>query len=145
MNRCTSILLLGWLLIVPMSIVAQPNYSSNRQQEKLDRGLVAVTAGDKTIVSWRHFLSDAGKTYRLLRNGKRLVETQRTIHEVPVTDTENDNYQLQVLNASGKVTETSKAVLPHDRCLRITLTPPSSSNDNTNANTICIPRLRQYA
>ena len=132
MNRCSSILLLGWLLIVPMSIVAQPNYSSNRQQEKLDRGLVAVTAGDKTIVSWRHFLSDAGKTYRLLRNGKRLVETQRTIHEVPVTDTENDNYQLQVLNASGKVTETSKAVLPHDRCLRITLTPPSSSNDNTN-------------
>ena len=110
-----------------------PDYDiDNMQKESLNRGLVALKTGTATYVCWRSFAKDEGMKYRLMRNGKLLVETEKTSHQVPVVDGAYDSYQLCVVNASGDVVETSRLVVPQAEVLQLALTPPSSSNDNTS-------------
>ena len=113
------------------STIVMPDYSADRQQEKLDHGLTAIKTGQTTYVCWRYLPVDEGKKYVLYRNGQKLVETRKTSHEVPVTDGDGDSYRLQVVDANGTVTETTQAVVPADGHREIVLTPPDSKNDNT--------------
>ena len=119
-------------LLTALHMAAQPNYSTTMQQERLNRGLVAVKTGTATFVSWRHMTSDEGKKYVLYRNGKKLVETQKTSHQVSTIDGEGDSYQLQLVDAQGQALEATGTVLPQNGCMRLTLTPPNSKNDNSS-------------
>ena len=131
MNQKTFLFVMVLSLFAVLPLAAQPNYSASRQVESLDRGLRALQTEHATYVCWRCFAGDEGKRYQLWRNGKKLVETQKTSHQVPVVDEANDSYQLRVVSQSGEVLETSKPVRPHDSVLKLTLTPPDSKNDNT--------------
>ena len=108
-----------------------PDYFSDRQTETLNRGLTAVKTGSSTYVCWRYIKGDEGKKFQLYRNGQKLVETVKTSHLVPTEDGEYDSYQLKVVDAGGNVVESTRTTRPHENALRLTLTPPSSSNDNT--------------
>ena len=82
------------------TLMAQPNYSNTRQQETLDRGIVAFnTANNTTFISWRYFSEESGYKYQLFRNGEKMVETQRTSHTLPIESiglpaTHRDSYNI---------------------------------------------------
>ena len=104
------------------------------QAEKLDRGVVAVnTDGGKTIVSWRFFDGESDCTYQLFRNGTKMVETKKTSHTFPIESASTDKYQVVVVNASGDVIETSKAVTPIAEAKKIELTKPDASVNNNSS------------
>ena len=131
-------LLLSTLLcLTALSIQAQPNYSADRQQEKLGRALVAFnTADNTTFISWRYFNGEQDKTFRLYRNGKKMVETKHTSHTLPIESPLTDQYQLEVLDASGNVIETTPVVKPFAEALKIQLqTPDASVNNNSSSYT----------
>ena len=115
---------------------AQPNYSADRQQEKLGRGLTAFnTADGTTFISWRYFNGEKDYTYRLYRNGTKMVETKRTSHTLPITSALTDQYKVEVLDGAGQVVETSTVVTPYDQVRRIQLvTPDGSAKVNNNSN-----------
>ena len=125
------------LCLSALSLQAQPNYSASRQQEKLGRALVAFnTADNTTFVSWRYFDGEQDKTFRLYRNGKKMVETKRTSHTLPIESPLTDQYQLEVLDASGNVIETTPVVKPFAEALKIQLqTPDASVNNNSSSYT----------
>ena len=101
------------LCLFALSMQAQPNYRADRQQEKMGRGLVAFNMADNTtFISWRYFDGEQDKTFRLYRNGQKMVETKRTSHTLPIESPLTDQYQLEVLNASGAVIETTPVVKP---------------------------------
>ena len=103
--------------------------------EKLNRALVAFNTNDNTtFVSWRFFDSEQDCTYRLYRNGVKMVETKRTSHTFPIESKLTDTYQLEVLDAKGNVTETTPAVSPYNQYMKITLTKPANSAEVTNNN-----------
>ena len=113
---------------------AQPNYSTDRQQEKLERALVAFnTIDNTTFVSWRFFNGEQDCTYRLYRNGKKMVETKRTSHTLPVQSATTDQYQLEVLNASGEVIETTPVANPYSQVKKIGLQKPDASVSNNSS------------
>ena len=121
------------LCLVVMSVSAQPNYSADRQQEKLGRGLVAFnTADNTTFVSWRFFDGEQAYAYRLYRNGKKMVETKRTNHTLPIESALTDQYKLEVLDADGKVIETTAVVYPFAQVMKIALTKPDASVTNNS-------------
>jgi len=128
-----------WLCLSALCMQAQPNYSASRQQDQLGRGLVAFNTEDNsTFISWRYFDGEQAYTYRLYRNGKKMVETKRTSHTLPVESTLTDQYQLEVLDATGQVVETTTAVKPYNQVMRIQLTAPEGSeavNNNSNSYT----------
>lgn len=117
------------LLMTSLQCLAQPSYLDGRQQEVLNRGLVAVKTGSgTTFVSWRYFEGENGYHYQVLRNGEPLTETQKTNYTAAVTDGDSDTYQLKVLNASNQEVETTDAVTPIDACVSILLTAPSGKD-----------------
>ena len=121
------------LCLMAMDLNAQPNYSPDRQQEKLGRGLTAFnTAEKKTFISWRFFDGEQACTYRLYRNGKKMVETQRTSHMLPIESALTDQYKLEVLNASKEVIETTPVVRPFAQAMKIALQKPAGSSAVTN-------------
>lgn len=128
------ILLTILLCLSALSIQAQPNYSADRQQEKMGRGLVAFnTADNTTFISWRYFDGEQDKTFRLYRNGTKMVETKRTCHTLPIESPLTDQYQLEVLNASGAVIETTPVVKPFAQAMKIALTKPDPSVTNNSS------------
>ena len=135
MKRTIYFLAICFVMLTSLSMMAQPSYSTSLQQEALDRGLVAVKTGEFTYVTWRHFTSDMGKTYRLFRNGEKLVDTEKTSHRIDHADGNYDVYQLQLLDGEGNVLETTQQVRPFLNRLEITLTPPVSSADNNTRGT----------
>ena len=121
--------------LLALGVQAQPNYSADRQQDKLARALVAFnTADHTTFVSWRFFDGEQAYTYRLYRNDKKMVETKRTSHAFPIESKLTDTYQLEVLDAQGTVIERTPVVHPYDQALRIQLTKPAGSKEVTNNN-----------
>ena len=68
------------LLLLSLGMYAQPAYRADLQQEKLNRGLVAVRNNDgKTFLSWRYFQQDAERfSYQLWRNGVMLKTLKGT-------------------------------------------------------------------
>ncbi|MBQ8066093.1 MAG: rhamnogalacturonan lyase [Prevotella sp.] len=100
------------LCLLSLGVSAQPNYSADRQQEKLDRGLTAFGTNNATCINWRYFSSEKDCKYQLFRNGRLMVETQRTSHTIPVKANTDDTYQLKVVDAAGNVIETSAEVNP---------------------------------
>ena len=137
-----------WGLCV-MGLQAQPNYSADRQQDTLSRGLTAFTTADNTtFVSWRHFTSDLStaveRPYRLYRNGELIVETARTSHTLPIKGSPDDTYRLELVGSNGTAIETTPDVKPYDQVMRIPLTKPAGSkevennNDNYTPNDIAI-------
>lgn len=132
MKKVKLLMLLGLLSV---GVQAQPNYSSNRQQDKLERAFVAFNTSDNTtFVSWRFFDGEQDYTYRLYRNGVKMVETKRTSHTFPIESKLTDQYKLEVLNSAGNVIETTAAVNPYDHVKKIVLTKPAGSSAVTNNN-----------
>ena len=122
------------LCLFALSMQAQPNYRADRQQEKMGRGLVAFnTADNTTFISWRYFDGEQDKTFRLYRNGQKMVETKRTSHTLPIESPLTDQYQLEVLNASGAVIETTPVVKPFAEAMKIALTKPDPSVTNNSS------------
>jgi len=134
MNKITTT---ACLCLMALGLQAQPNYSSERQQETLGRALVAFNTQDNTtFVSWRYFDGEQNLTYRLYRNGKKMVETKRTSHTLPIESALTDQYKLEVLNAQGEVIETTPVVNPYAEAMKIQLTTPDASvNNNSNSYT----------
>lgn len=124
------------LLVCLCALVAsaQPNYSSNRQQEKLGRGLVAFNTEDRTtFVSWRYFSNEAGYKYQLFRNGEKMVQTQKTHHVLPVESRATDTYQVKVIDAQGNVVETTKEIHPATTpYIKVPLIKPDASVNNNS-------------
>ena len=115
------------LCMLALGVQAQPNYSADRQQEKLDRGLNAFGANNTTVVNWRYFSSEKDCKYQLYRNGRLMVETKKTSHTIPVKANASDTYQLKVIDAAGNIIETSAEVNPHEsNMFKIELVRPSS-------------------
>ena len=103
--------------------------------EKLNRALVAFNTNDNTtFVSWRFFDGEQDYTYRLYRNGVKMVETKRTSHTFPIESKLTDTYKLEVLDAKGDVMETTPAVNPYNQYMRIALKKPAGSAEVTNNN-----------
>lgn len=101
--------------------------------EKLNRGLVAFnTADNTTFVSWRFFDGEQAYTYRLYRNGVKMVETKRTSHTLPIESKLSDKYKLEVLSG-GSVIETTAEVSPYAQRLQVTLTKPDASVNNNSS------------
>ena len=115
-------------------VLAQPNYDSSRQQETLNRGLVAFnTENGTTFISWRYFSNEAGMKYQLFRNGEIMVETPKTHHVLPVKSKGSDTYQVKVVNAEGTIVETSEVVSPYTSFfIRVPLTKPAGSSAVSN-------------
>ena len=123
---------LAFLCLLAVNVHAQPNYNSSRQQEKLNRGLVAFnTADNTTFVSWRYFEGESNYTYRLYRNGKKMVETKRTSHTLPIESSPTDVYKLEVLSSGSVIDEAS--VSPFNQKMTVTLTKPDASVTNNSA------------
>ena len=114
--------------------LAQPNYDSSRQQETLNRGLVAFnTENGTTFISWRYFSNEAGMKYQLFRNGEIMVETPKTHHVLPVKSKGTDTYQVKVVNAEGTIIETSEVVSPYTSSfIKVPLTKPAGSSAVSN-------------
>jgi hypothetical protein len=50
------LLIVTAVMLLNMTVVAQPNYQPGIQQDKLNRGLIAFnTEQNSTFVSWRYF------------------------------------------------------------------------------------------
>jgi len=123
---------LAFLCLLAANVHAQPNYSNSRQQEKLNRGLVAFNTSDNTtFVSWRYFEGEGDYTYRLYRNGKKMVETKRTSHTLPLESPLTDVYKLEVVSGGTVVDEAS--VSPYSQMMKVALTKPDASVTNNSS------------
>ena len=129
-----------FLGLCTLTASAQPNYNSDRQQEKINRGLVAfVTEDGTTFISWRYFSDEAGLKYQLFRNGEKMVETPKTHHVLPVKSKATDTYQVKVVKADGTVVESSETVNAYTTpYIKVPLTKPDGSSvvaNNSNSYT----------
>ena len=131
-NLFTALCLAGCL-----SGAAQPNYdTANMQKEKLGRGLVAVTDGSSTFISWRCLPSDKNTyTYDLYKNGKKL---QSLFNKTNYSDTEAPNpsatYQVITVDQTGQAIDSSDVVTPWaDIYKRIHLNRPEGGKCSDNS------------
>ena len=124
------------LCLLALGMWAQPQYSPHRQQERLNRGLIAFnTAQHTTFVSWRYFDGESDCRYQLFRNGQPVASTRRTSVTLPAASQPDDRYQVKVLDANGEVKETTPAVKPHaSHALRVPLKLPDCTVLN---NAVC--------
>lgn len=122
------------LCLCALCASAQPNYDDDRQQEKINRGLVAfVTEDGTTFISWRYFSEEAGLKYQLFRNGEKMVETSKTHHVLPVKSKATDTYQVKLVTAEGDVLGTSETINPYTTSfIRVPLTKPAGSSAVSN-------------
>lgn len=131
-NLFTALCLAGCL-----SGAAQPNYdTANMQKEKLGRGLVAVTDGSSTFISWRCLPSDKNTyTYDLYKNGKKL---QSLFSKTNYSDTEapdpSATYQVITVDQTGQAIDSSDVVTPWaDIYKRIHLNRPEGGKCSDNS------------
>lgn len=120
-------------VVLTMSLWAQPNYSSERQQEKLSRAFIVFNTDDgTTVTSWRYFADQADYTYEVYRNDTKMVSTKKTSHIFPIESYATDTYQLKVYDGGGNLVETSEALHPQAiGGYRIKLDQPSARESGT--------------
>ena len=100
--------------------------------EQLNRALVAFnTDNNTTFVSWRFFDGEQNYTYRLFRNGVKMVETRRTSHTFPIESKSTDVYRLEVLS-SGNVVDQAETT-PYDQRMKIALQKPDPTVNNNSS------------
>ena len=100
--------------------------------EQLNRALVAFnTDNNTTFVSWRFFDGEKDYTYRLYRNGVKMVETRRTSHTFPIESKPTDVYRLEVLSGGSIVDQAE--VTPYDQRMKIALQKPDPSVNNNSS------------
>ena len=100
--------------------------------EQLNRALVAFnTDNNTTFVSWRFFDGEQDYTYRLYRNGVKMVETKRTSHTFPIESKSTDVYRLEVLSG-GSVVDQAEAT-PYNQRMKIALQKPDPSVNNNSS------------
>lgn len=92
--------------------LAQPAYDySSVQKERLGRGLVCVTYGDSTAISWRLLSSDdSGTSFNVYENGKIINDspiTHSTFVKVPARKGKKTTYSV-VAVTNGKEDKSSK-------------------------------------
>lgn len=123
------------LCLFALSIQAQPNYSPHRQQEHLNRGLIAFnTESGGTFVSWRYFEQEKGYRYLLYHNGRQIVESQKTSYMLPTGSPLTDTYQVKVVNAVGETVEETPVVHPYaNNAIKVPLTRPDASIPNNSS------------
>lgn len=126
------LLIVTAVMLLNMTVVAQPNYQPGIQQDKLNRGLIAFnTEQNSTFVSWRYFETEQNYRYQLYLNGKQIAETNKTSHMLPTASQQTDKFMVKVLNAAGKVVETTPAVTPYaSNFIKVPLTKPDASVPN---------------
>ena len=129
-----------FLCLCTLAASAQPNYSSSRQQEAINRGLVAFNTEDgTTFISWRYFSDEAGMKYQLFRNGEKMVETPKTHHVLPIKSKDTDTYQVKVVNAEGAVVKTSEEVNSYTSSyIKVPLTRPTASGASYTPNDVSV-------
>lgn len=129
-----------FLCLCTLAASAQPNYSSSRQQEAINRGLVAFNTEDgTTFISWRYFSDEAGMKYQLFRNGEKMVETPKTHHVLPIKSKDTDTYQVKVVNAEGAVVKTSETVNSYTSSyIKVPLTRPTTSGASYTPNDVSV-------
>jgi hypothetical protein len=95
-------------------IQAITNSASAQQQEKLDRGLVAMKTTSGVFVSWRVFASDADSLkYNLYRDGRKLNSTPLyTSNFSDAAGTVTSQYQVRMVLGGTETGDTSKTVTP---------------------------------
>ena len=82
MKKITICLLCQFISVLMMTMTAQPAYNySKLQQEKLNRGVIAIRENlSEVIVSWRYLSSDPIKTgFNVYRDGKKITDTPVTV------------------------------------------------------------------
>ena len=100
--------------------------------EKLNRALVAFNTSDNTtFVSWRFFNGEQDYTYRLYRNGVKMVETKRTSHTFPIESKLTDRYKLEVISGGSVIDQAE--VSPYNQVMKIALQKPDASVNNNSS------------
>lgn len=110
----------------PSAVVTSPiTVVAPRQQERIDRGLLAVPTADGVLVSWRLLGTDpADLTFRLYRDGVAVTATAATNYLDPAGDA-GSSYQVAPVVA-GREGERSAPVQPWSQAyLDIPLQPPA--------------------
>lgn len=108
------VLMCGLALIVLGAAAQKPTDTPQSQMERLDRGLVVFpTTNGKVFVSWRLLgTDDAGVSFRLIKNGEKILAEELTGATSLMTDgTVDDVFQIQTC-LNGQVVETSPVVRP---------------------------------
>jgi len=107
-------LMCGLALSVLSAAAQKPMVTPQSQMEKLDRGLVVFpTTNGKVFASWRLLgTDDAGVSFRLIKNGEKILAEELTGATSVMTDgTVDDVFQIETC-LNGQVVETSPAVRP---------------------------------
>ncbi len=100
--------------------------------EQLNRALVAFNTSDNTtFVSWRFFDGEQDYTYRLYRNGVKMVETKRTSHAFPIESKLTDRYKLEVISGGSVIDQAE--VSPYNQMMKIALQKPDASVNNNSS------------
>ena len=100
--------------------------------EKMNRGLVAFNTDDNTtFISWRYFDGEQNYTYRLYRNGVKMVETKRTSHTLPIESKPTDKYKLEVVSGGNVIDEAE--VSPYSQMMKVALQKPDASVTNNSS------------
>lgn len=107
---------------------------SQRVMEKLDRGFVALSAGqDSTFLSWRLLAEDPETiAFNIYRNNKRLNETPiQLCNFLDISGSENASYQLQlVIDGVAKKTMEMEVQPWENNYLEIPLQTPEGYSPN---------------
>ncbi len=92
----------------------------------LNRGLLPIKVSGGVFVSWRYRQADNGKyTYRLLRNGTKVVELKAKTNYTDTNGGTGSLYSLEVLDAEGTVVERQDNVkVWSDQTFRVYLQTP---------------------
>lgn len=111
--RMRKLLLYTLSALAMTGMTAKAQNTPVSQMEKLDRGVVALTAssGSGNFVSWRFLGTDdeATTTFDLLRNGSRVKSNLYATNCVDASGNATSTYQV-VTKVNGEPVDTSKAV-----------------------------------
>ena len=99
------------LLCTAMATAASAQNTPVSQMERLDRGVVALSAGSGNFVSWRFLGTDDENTttFDLLRNGTKIASDLYATNYTDKSGKATSTYQV-VTKVNGEVIETSTAV-----------------------------------
>lgn len=94
-----------FLLAALLGIAGQANAAASWQQDRLDRGVVAVKTDDGVFVSWRHLAADGDATFNIYRDGVKLNEAPlvNISNYTDAAGTAGAVYKVEVIGADGVI------------------------------------------